>query len=356
MRPSLNDLKTQSFELISSQTGPQKKPRFSVTRIISNAIAATILSLYIYADNLASGLLPDSAKSVVLERWAAIFGVSRKRASIASGEVLIESTQFTQVVKGTLMQDDLGNQYATTERQILGQETKPVKVESVETGRNKNQPPGTILTLVNPITGIISSIEVGGAGLTGAADVESDDEFRVRILDRIKNPPRGGSIRDYEAWALEVPGVTRAWAFSNYQGRSNAVGVTFVLDNQEDIIPIEESEKFKEVDFYLKQRAPIGAEVNLFVPIEFEVRPRIRVRPDTPKVRFEIEQELRDFFFRNAGVGDGETNRGTILISQLRESISLAEGETDNELLEPTENIEVVFGQLAVVVGVDFIE
>ena len=198
MRPSLNDLKSQSFELISSQTSPQKKPRFSVTRVISNAIAATTLSLYIYADNLASGLLPDSAKSVVLERWAAIFGVSRKRASIASGEVFIESTQFTQVVKGTLMQDDLGNQYATTERQILGQETRPVKVESVETGRNKNQAPGVILTLVNPIAGINSSIEVGGAGLTGASDVESDDEFRVRILDRIKNPPRGGSIRAYE--------------------------------------------------------------------------------------------------------------------------------------------------------------
>ena len=356
MRPSLQELQSQVFELTSSTLRAPGKPRFSVVKILSNALAAVTLSLYIYADNLARGLLPDSASRSVLSRWAAIFGVSRKRSSKATGEVLIEGTRVTRVPLGTLMQDEDGNRYQTTEVQIIGQSIKPFKVESMKAGRDKNKAPGSILTLVNTLAGVNSRIEVSGTGLTGASSEETDEQLRVRLLDRIKNPPRGGSIRDYEAWALEVPGVTRAWAFSEYEDQSNAVGVTFTLDNQEDIIPQEESDKFKQVESYLKERAPIGADLNLFVPIEFEVRPRVRITPDTPELRFEIEQELKDFFFRNAEVGDGETDAGTILISQLRETISSVEGEADNEILEPTENIEVVFGQLAVLVGVDFVE
>jgi uncharacterized phage protein gp47/JayE len=47
--------------------------------------------------------------------------------------------------------------------------------------------------------------------LTGGTDQETDDELRLRVLTRIRQPPMGGDADDYVAWALAVPGVTRAW-------------------------------------------------------------------------------------------------------------------------------------------------
>ena len=52
---------------------------------------------------------------------------------------------------------------------------------------------------------------VGVNGIGGGADVESDEDLRARVLFRKRNPPHSGSKSDYIAWALEVPGVTRAF-------------------------------------------------------------------------------------------------------------------------------------------------
>ena len=66
--------------------------------------------------------------------------------------------------------------------------------------------------------------------MTGGADQETDDELRVRVLDRIRKPPMGGDADDYVAWALSVAGVTRAWCSPLEMGMGT-VTVRFMCDD-----------------------------------------------------------------------------------------------------------------------------
>jgi uncharacterized phage protein gp47/JayE len=56
-----------------------------------------------------------------------------------------------------------------------------------------------------------------------------------------------------------------------------------------------------------------------------------------------VTAELKDLFIRDGSPG------GTILISRVREAISIAAGESDHVLISPTVNIVSPAGQLPVV-------
>ena len=80
--------------------------------------------------------------------------------------------------------------------------------------------------------------------MSGGTDTETDDELRVRLLDRLSAPPMGGDAEDYVVWALSVPGVTRAWSAPNEMG-IGTVTVRFMHDlrastggfpNQDDML------------------------------------------------------------------------------------------------------------------------
>jgi len=52
------------------------------------------------------------------------------------------------------------------------------------------------------------------------------------MLEVYAAPPQGGSTSDYEDWALEVAGVTRAWITGNGMGPGTVV-VYFMMDDTE---------------------------------------------------------------------------------------------------------------------------
>ena len=70
---------------------------------------------------------------------------------------------------------------------------------------------------------------MAAGGLAAGSDAETDESLRARVLRRIQKPPQGGAGYDYVAWALEVPGVTRAWVYPAEMGLGT-VTVRFVRD------------------------------------------------------------------------------------------------------------------------------
>ncbi len=77
---------------------------------------------------------------------------------------------------------------------------------------------GTALSMAVAVVGVSGAAGVAVVTMTGGADEESDDELRVRVLARIRQPPMGGCAYDYVAWALQVAGVTRAWCSPKEMG------------------------------------------------------------------------------------------------------------------------------------------
>ncbi len=94
------------------------------------------------------------------------------------------------------------------------------------------------------------------------------------------------------------------------------------MDGREDIIPDAGDEAV--VAAYIEARRPVCAEVTVEGPTDSPLNYTITPVPDTPEVRAAIAAELDDLHAREAEPG------GTLLISHIREAISIAAGETDH--------------------------
>ena len=231
-RPTLSDLRLRARALFAAKLkgADSTLPRSNIT-VSSDVIAALVYGIYGYADWLARQALPNTADDwYYLLRWGALFGMTPKPATTASGNALFTGTVDTDVDNHTQLQDSLGNLYKTTAAGKLITGNTAIPIRAVEGGAFGNLPAGAPMTLSTAKTGINGSVVVDGAGLSGGVDAEAAQDFGKRIADRVKNPPSGsGTVADYERWALSVPGVTRATA-SPAEDIPGMVTVRFVMD------------------------------------------------------------------------------------------------------------------------------
>lgn len=213
-----------------------------------------------------------------------------------------------------------------------------VNVISENAGDSTNVDNGEFLSLVSAIAGVESDAEVLSTVFEGE-DIESFDNFRNRLLSRIQEPPSGGNVNDYEQEALKVGGVTRAWVYPNFEGvGTGTVGVTFVEDNENPIIP--NADKVAEVQSWLTRREfkPVTAKVTAFAPTPLTIDLVIKIQPNTQAVRDSVTTSLNDLIFRDAAPkgaysSPGSVFDGKILLSRINEAISIANGEEDHEIV-----------------------
>ena len=167
-------------------------------------------------------------------------------------------------------------------------------MRALDPGTIGNLPDGTQLSIPVPLAGVDQTVTV--VSLTGGTDVETDEELRARVLRRIQQPPMGGAAYDYEAWALAVPGVTRAWCYPLEMG-IGTVTVRFMMDDlraDNDGFPLQED--VDAVERYIDSKRPVAVK-DFFVvaPLKQEITCIIEeLVPDNPEVRGEIEQGLQD--------------------------------------------------------------
>lgn len=341
VRPSLKDLVDRGAADVEARLpGADSRLRHSALGVLTRVHAGGMHGLYGYIDHLASQILPDRAESEYLQRWAGVYGVARKASAAAAGVAEAQGVNGSVIPTGTELQRGDGVGYVTTSTATIAGGVASLTVEATSPGSAGLAAAGVKLAFVSPIAGVAAEALVGGGGLVAGADEETDDQLRGRLLARIRQPPQGGSQSDYERWALETPGVTRAWVYPGWMG-AGTVGVTFVMDGREDPIPLEADVEV--VAAKIAPLRPVTAEVVAFaptpVPLDLEID---GLDPDIAGVRAAVEQEVRDLLFREAQPG------GVILISHLREAISIAAGEYDHVLVSPLANVTHDPGELAV--------
>lgn len=339
-RPTLAELIDRAASDIETRLpGTDARLRRSNLGVLARIHAGSTHGLYGYLDWLALQLMPDTAEAEHLARWAGIWGVTRKAAAAATGNVTFTGTNGTVIPTGTLIQRADGAQFATNAEGTISAESAAIAVTATVAGADGNTAASTSLTLVSPITGINTATTVASGGLSGGSDEEDDESLRDRLLARIQQPPHGGASFDYASWALEVSGVTRAWVYPQELGLGT-VTVRFVRDDDASIIP--DAGEVATVQAYIDSKRPVTAAVTVVaptvVPLDFEIS---GLNPNNTTVKAAIEAELEDLLRREAEPG------GTILISHIREAISVAAGEYDHVLVSPTANITHTTGQLA---------
>ncbi|MGU3668016.1 baseplate J/gp47 family protein [Methylobacterium sp. A49B] len=199
----------------------------SALRVLSDQNAGGAFLNLKYLAWLARNFLPDLAEKGWLDRWANILFGGRKAATFASGTITVTGSPGTKLPAGSPLATADGIQYQTAADVYLSATATPVAVTCLTAGAIGNRDPGALLSLSVAASNVNAQAVV--VLIDGGADTESDDDLRVRILLRIRNPPMGGCATDYEQWTLSLPGVSRVWVAPMEMG-IGTVTVRFACD------------------------------------------------------------------------------------------------------------------------------
>ncbi len=351
-RPTLADLRDQIRRDFNARLpGADALLRQSNLRVIADVFAGISYLHYGYQVWLSRQLFPDTAETVFLERWASIWGLTRRPATAALGAIAVRGTPGAIVPPGAEFQRLDRVRYQTEDGATLGADgTATVAVVAEVAGSSGEAVAGTTVTTVGAIAGVVADATVADPGMAGGADQETDDQLRTRLLARIQTPPMGGSASDYVDWTLEVPGVTRVWVAPQEQGPGTVV-VRFAMDDAAHPNGIPTAADVALVQAHLDAVRPVTAQVIVVAPIAHAIDITIAtLTPDTPSVRAAAEAELADTLFRNGVPG------GTLFVSWLWEAVSVAAGERHHRIVQPPGDVTLGPGELPILGTVTYVD
>jgi uncharacterized phage protein gp47/JayE len=333
-RPTLPDLLTRTRgDLAAKLPGADLALRRAVTRVLADVHAGGCHELHGHLAWIADQILVSKAEGEFLVRHGLQWDVTQNPATQAAGNVTLTGTNGATIPAATVLRRADGYEYTVDAEVTIIGGTATAKVTSVDYAEAANCDAGIRLTLASPIAGVQSAGQVAAGGLTGGTDIETESAYRARILERIRQPPEGGSKADYIRWAKSVPGVTRVWV-GNDLGPGSVV-VRFVRDGDNGGI-FPDSNAIDEVADAIASKAPFPADWHVDAPSPVPVNFSIWLSPSTDAVRDAVHAELDDLIAREAAPG------ATLRLSHINEAISIAAGEVDHHLIAPA--ADVTFG------------
>lgn len=236
--------------------------------IIFNAIAPTAVELArIHSqlnDKLRYSFLFEDTPEEYIEQKGIEFGITRKQATRAIKKGMFYNNE------NKLLDIPLGSRFSIEKKHfkaIEKIETGIYKMECEQFGSIGNSPIGNLVP-IEYIEGL--SIAELTEVIESGKDIETREELRLRILQRVKNPPGSGNKNDYIRWAMEIEGVKNVKIIPLWNGG----GTVKVVIAGEKGTPLDDSviNKVKNyidppIDGYGEGKAPIGADVTVVTPV-----------------------------------------------------------------------------------------
>lgn len=185
---------------------------------------------------------PQYALDEDLDRNGETHGVFRKPAAPAEVLLTVTGIPGTFIPAGfrfatPTIGDAPGVEFATNEdTTIPASGVVEVMATATEPGTQGNVPAGAVSLQSQPKDGITSVNNAKAAN--GGTDIESDDDYRQRILEVMQRNPGSGSKYDYIRWAKEVSGVRDAYCIPEWLGPGT--GTVKVLCLGTDGLPASE--------------------------------------------------------------------------------------------------------------------
>lgn len=288
-------------------------------------------------DFIARQAVPIWSSGQILDGWLESYKMKRKRASAATGAASGTGVNGALLLARTVLQSELGHRYVVQADATVIAGVINVSLQAELPGANSNVAAGAVLKLVSSEPDVDSTFIVGSAGLANGTNDESDAQALYRLQQRIANPPMGGCPGDYARWALEVPGITRAWGLRNPVGPTSA-GVIIMADDNTDMHGLPSESQQQAVYDYIRdpKRGPPD-ELFVIVPTLTLVEPHIMLTPDTSETRAGTLAALSDLFLREAVPG------GEIPHSHLFDVVSDVVGEYNHAFVSPAMSSGGVF-------------
>ena len=284
----------QSFRSHNPNSDPWLRPNnFWIT---STVLGGALWELEGRIPGLIDAAMPDTATGEILERWGSLFGVYRRYETYTTGTVTATGTDGAVIASGTKLQRSDGQKYETTAAATISGDEVILNIKAITHGSGGSNASGGYLSFTSTIAGVNKQVTIveNVAGL----DKECDDDLRARIIERINRPTRTGTLDDYVAWAKEVAGVTRAWAYVT----GLSVSVLFMMDNSY-VDGIPQSSDVSTVDDYLNEscRKPVGVVVKACAPTSEILNLNVGcAEPSTIATTELISTEINEYVKNNA--------------------------------------------------------
>lgn len=354
--PTLPELATRAAQAFRANLkGSDARLWPNNVAVSAKVIAGHTSENFSFLDYISRQHIKHLAEGSWLERHAYDYGLARLPAAHAQGKIILSGDTGIAVPAGIEVQRADGVRFLVTDGGTTdgsGDATLPVR--AVFPGRAGNTSAGAAVTMTTPMSRISTLGEVAADGIGAGADVESDEGLRQRLLFRLRNPPHGGAVHDYVAWAREINGVTRVFVDPVTATNNRvSVGVWFLMDGlYANGIP--QGADVQVVSDYIDSQRPAGALVEVAAPTPVSIDIEIQgLTSDTLITREAVIKELRAMLRRTARVSTLAAPF-KLYRSVISEAISIATGEQHHVLAEPSEDIELNEGEIPVLGSVDF--
>lgn len=371
-RPTLTALRQQAAgDINTNLAGADGLLRRANLRVIGEILAGLANLHYGYEDWIAQQSVPFTSTEEFLEGWAALKGVIRKPATTANGAVTFPGANGGPFIpSGTLIQRGDGATFLTTADAFVTSNSVTALATATVPGAAGNTDVDTAMTLAEAITGVNSNGIVSTV-FTGGADVETDTAFRGRMLEVYASPPQGGDQQDYITWALQVPGVTRAWCNPHGMGSGTVVVYTMwdvseavhngfpqgddgVSQNEtrgdvatgDQLIVANYIFPLQAVTALVYSVAPIAAPQNFTIA---------NLSPNTSAIKTSISAAVADLFLRNGDPVGASGTGGTIRYADIYSAIDAIPGILDFVITSPTTDISPGTGFLPTVGSINYV-
>lgn len=335
-RPTLTELIEQAESEIATRLGTGPLLPRGPLHVLARVLAGLTHSSHGHLDYLSRQVLPDTASVEFLERHASLKGVTRKAAVFSTGLVTFTGTDGSQIRAGARMSRIDGRTFETVDDGQIVDGVAAIRVLDTSPGSAGDTAAGAELQLVNPVEGVDATAIADL--LSAGADQESDAELRRRVLAVWKQRPAVGTEQDYEIWALQVPGVTRAFA----RGRFPTLGqvTVYVVADDSTEGPEPTADQLAEVQAALEAQRPIVATVTATAPEFVAVPFLIDMVPLSAETQADAASGIAELLRNELRPGE------TLRLSRVSEVISAAAGEVHHRIVSPIADVETTLEQV----------
>lgn len=255
-------------DFLNALTNQLSKIEGSYNFDIASAAAILLEELYKELEYWKKQTFIDTATvDEYIDKHALLFGVTRRKATKASGKITIKGEPGYLVTSGTVVISRKGIKYKTLKQVYLdGKGDGETSIECVETEEIGNCAEGEIVIFEIDKTELYTV--TNKSPITGGYKKESNELVIARAKEKVLMPAHSGNIADYIQWCKEVEGVGSVHVMPCWNG-GGTVKVLISDYNQE----VAQEELLRRVRERLAKEdgAPIGADVTVASFKEFAI-------------------------------------------------------------------------------------
>jgi uncharacterized phage protein gp47/JayE len=323
--------------MLDKVTAPVSKEEGSLIYDALSPVANELAKHYMELDAFIRRAFIQTSNSGFLDLRAAEYGLKRKEATKATAALTFTGTNGTVIPQGFLVQTVDGKQFRTVDPVTIASGTATVSAQAVDVDTPYNVAANTIVQIPIGLAGLSSVTNPSAA--SGGTSKETDEDFKTRILNTVRNPGSSGNVNHYVQWAMEIDGVGAVKVLPLWNG--NGTVKVAVLDSNR--LPAS-SEIVDAVRTHIEANRPIGAAVTVQAGTLYDIDVSCDITLDgtktmaevTAAIRTTIEDYFKDIAYQQTVVSYPKVSALILAVDGVADHTGLTLNNTSDNIILPS--------------------